>query len=128
MQGRMNPVATFLFASLILIFTGRPFILSLVGSVVPDRILMDSSKGLFSEGLNFDTYRYIFTGQFPDAYLAENANAAMISDAARQVPQSLLNSGIIALSSMTLNLLLGAPAAFVFARYMFPARSSPSCS
>ena len=122
MQGRMNPFATFLFASLILIFTGGPVILSLVGSVVPDRILMDSSKGLFSEGLNFDTYRYVFTGQLPEAYLAENANAAMISDAARQVPQSLLNSIIIALSSMALNLLLGAPAAFVFARYIFPGK------
>ena len=122
MQGRMNPFATFLFASLILIFTGGPVILSLVGSVVPDRILMDSSKGLFSEGLNFDTYRYVFTGQLPEAYLAENANAAMISDAARQVPESLLNSIIIALSSMALNLLLGAPAAFVFARYIFPGK------
>ena len=97
-------------------------ILSLVGSVVPDRILLDASKGLFSEGLNFETYRYVFTGQLPEAYLAENANAAMISDAARQVPQSLLNSGVIALSSMVLNLLLGAPAAFVFARYVFPGK------
>jgi len=122
MQGRSNPFATFLFASLILIFSGGPVILSLVGSVVPDRILLDGSKGLFSEGLNFDTYRYIFTGQLPDAYLAENANRAMISDAARQVPQSLLNSAVIALSSMALNLLLGAPAAFVFARYMFPGK------
>lgn len=122
MQGRLNPVATFLFASLILIFTGGPVILSLVGSVVPDRILLDSSKPLFSEGLNFDTYRYIFTGELPSSYLQENANRAMISDAARQVPQSLLNSGVIALSSMVLNLLLGAPAAFIFARYVFPGK------
>ncbi|WP_442580624.1 carbohydrate ABC transporter permease [Mesorhizobium sp. ASY16-5R] len=122
MQGRLNPFATFLFASLILLFTGGPVILSLIGSVVPDRVLLDSSKPLFGEGLNFDTYRYVFTGQLPDSYLAENANRAMISDAARQVPQSLLNSGVIALSSMLLNLLLGAPAAFIFARYLFPGK------
>ena len=97
-------------------------ILSAVGSVVPDRILLDSSKGLFSEGLDFDTYRYVFTGQLPDAYLADNANRAMISDAARQVPRSLLNSCIIALSSMLLNLIIGAPAAFIFARYLFPGK------
>jgi ABC-type glycerol-3-phosphate transport system permease component len=122
MQGRLNPFLTFLFAALILLFTGGPVILSAVGSVVPDRILLDSSKGLFSEGLDFDTYRYVFTGQLPDAYLADNANRAMISDAARQVPQSLLNSCIIALSSMLLNLIIGAPAAFIFARYLFPGK------
>lgn len=122
MQGRLNPFATFLFASLILVFSGGPVILSLVGSLVPDRILLDSSKSLFSEGPNFDSYRYIFTGQLPESYLADNANRAMISDAARQVPQSLVNSGIIALSSMLLNLLLGAPAAFIFARYVFPGK------
>ena len=116
MQRGLNPLLTFLFASLIVLFTGGPVILSLVGSVVPDRILLDSSRALFSEGLNFETYRYVFTGQLPDSYLAENANRAMISDAARQVPQSLLNSGVIAFSSMVLNLLIGAPAAYVFAR------------
>jgi multiple sugar transport system permease protein len=122
MQGRLNPFLTFFFAALILIFTGGPVILSAVGSVVPDRILLDSSKGLFSEGLNFETYRYVFTGQLPDSYLAANANRAMISDAARQVPQSLLNSAVIALSSMALNLLIGAPAAFMFARHLFPGK------
>lgn len=122
MKRGLHPFLTFLFASLIVLFTGGPVILSLIGSVVPDRILLDSSKGLFSEGLNFETYRYVFTGQLPDSYLAESANRAMISDAARQVPQSLLNSGIIAFSSMVLNLLIGAPAAYMFARYVFPGK------
>lgn len=122
MRRGLNPFLTFLFASLILLFAGGPVILSLIGSVVPDRILLDASKGLFSEGLNFETYRYVFTGQLPDSYLAENANRAMISDAARQVPQSLLNSGVVAFSSMVLNLLIGAPAAYMFARYAFPGK------
>ena len=122
MQRGLNPFLTLLFASLIVLFTGGPVILSLIGSVVPDRILLDGSKALFSEGLNFETYRYVFTGQLPKSYLAESANRAMISDAARQVPQSLINSGVIAFSSMVLNLLIGAPAAYVFARYVFPGK------
>ena len=122
MKRGLNPFLTFLFVSLIVLFTGGPVILSLIGSVVPDRILLDSSKALFSEGLNFETYRYVFTGQLPASYLAENANRAMISDAARQVPQSLLNSSVIAFSSMVLNLLIGAPAAYVFACYAFPGK------
>ncbi len=122
MQGRANPFLTYLFAGLILAFTGGPVVLSLVGSLVPDRIMLDRNKSLFEEGPSFETYRYIFTGQLPDSYLEANANRAMISDAARQVPRSLLNSAVIALSSMLLNLLLGTPAAFLFARYVFPGK------
>ena len=97
-------------------------LLSLYGSLVPDRILLDSSKSIFTEGPNFETYRYVFTGELPKSYLTEGANRAMISDAARQVPQSLINSAIIAFSAMSLNLLFGAPAAYIFARYVFPGK------
>ena len=122
MTGRLNPVLTFFFAAVIILFTGGPVLLALYGSLVPDRILLDSSKSIFTEGPNFETYRYIFTGELPKSYLTEGANRAMISNAARQVPQSLINSGIIAFSAMSLNLLFGAPAAYIFARYVFPGK------
>ena len=122
MTGRLNPVLTFFFAAVIILFTGGPVLLALYGSLVPDRILLDSSKSIFTEGLNFETYRYIFTGELPKSYLTEGANRAMISNAARQVPQSLINSAIIAFSAMSLNLLFGAPAAYIFARYVFPGK------
>jgi len=122
MTSRHNPVLTFIFAAIILLFTGGPVLLSLIGSLVPDRILLDPDKGIFSQGLNFETYRYVFTGQLPASYLTEGANRAMISNAARQVPQSLLNSLVISFSAMAFNLLLGAPAAFIFARYTFPGK------
>jgi ABC-type glycerol-3-phosphate transport system permease component len=119
---RHNPILTFLFAGIILLFTGGPVVLSLIGSVVPDRILLNSDAGLFDEGINFETYRYVFTGELPSAYLTEGANRAMISDAARQVPRSLWNSAVVAFAAMLLNLFLGAPAAFLFARYAFPGK------
>ncbi len=122
MTGRLNPVLTFFFAAVIILFTGGPVLLALYGSLVPDRILLDSSKSIFTEGPNFETYRYIFTGELPKSYLTEGANRAMISNAARQVPQSLINSAIIAFSAMSLNLLFGAPAAYIFARYVFPGK------
>jgi multiple sugar transport system permease protein len=124
MKARLHPVLTFLFAGLILLFTGGPVLLSLAGSLIPDRVLLDSNAGLFDYGVTFQTYRYIFTGQLPDAYLTEGANRAMISDAARQVPQSLWNSTVVATASMLLNLVLGAPAAFLFARYVFPGKKA----
>jgi ABC-type glycerol-3-phosphate transport system permease component len=122
MTGRLHPILTCTFAVLILLFTGGPVLLSLYGSLVPDRVLLNPEKSILTEGPNFETYRYVFTGQLPDSYLQESANRAMISDAARQVPRALLNSSINALAAMFLNLLLGAPAAFVFARYIFPGR------
>lgn len=122
MIGRQHPVLTLFVAALILLFTGGPVLLSLYGSLVPDRVLLSADKNILTEGLNFETYRYVFTGQLPDSYLQETANRAMISDAARQVPRALVNSSINALAAMILNLLLGAPAAFVFARYVFPGK------
>ncbi len=122
MPGRLHPILTFAFAALILIFSGGPVLLSLYGSLVPDKVLLSPDKSLFTEGPNFETYRYVFTGQLPDSYQAEGANRAMISDAARQVPQALFNSSLNALAAMLLNLILGAPAAFVFARYVFPGK------
>jgi len=106
-------------SALILIFTGGPVVLALVGSLVPDRVLFDPNKGVFQEGLILDNYRYVFTGELPKAYKEPGANRAMISDAARQVPGALWNSTQVALAAAALNLLLGAPAAFVFARYTF---------
>ena len=122
MAGRLHPVLTFVFATLILVFSGGPVLLSLYGSLVPDRVLLDDTKSILTEGPSLETYRYIFTGQLPDSYQQESANRAMISDAARQVPQALLNSAVNALAVMMLNLVLGAPAAFIFARYIFPGK------
>jgi ABC-type glycerol-3-phosphate transport system permease component len=122
MAGRLHPVATFIFAALILLFTGGPVLLSLYGSITPDRVLLDPDVSIFDEGPNFETYRYIFTGELPASYEKATANRAMISDAARQVPRALVNSAVNALAAMVLNLLLGAPAAFVFARYIFPGK------
>jgi len=122
MAGRLHPILTVAFAALILLFTGGPVLLSLYGSLVPDRVLLSPDKSILTEGPNFETYRYVFTGQLPDSYQQESANRAMISDAARQVPRALVNSSINALAAMVLNLILGAPAAFVFALYVFPGK------
>ena len=122
MVGRLHPILTFTLATLILLFTGGPVLLSLYGSLVPDRVLLSPDKSILTEGPSLETYRYVFTGQLPESYQQASANRAMISDAARQVPGALINSSINALAAMVLNLLLGAPAAFVFARYIFPGK------
>lgn len=120
MQKR-NPLLTAIGAFLILLFTGGPILLAFVGSIVPDRVMFNPDRGLFDE-VTLENYRFIFTGELPAAYQESGANRAMISDAARQVPRSLWNSAQIALAALVINLVLGAPAAFVYARYLFPGK------
>lgn len=122
MPGRASRLGTAVLALLILAFIGGPVLLAFYGSVVPDRVLLDRSLSVFDGGLSLESYRYIFTGELPAAYLVEGANRAMISDAARQVPQSLWNSTRIAVAAMVLNLVIGAPAAYMFARHVFPGK------
>lgn len=119
---RLRSPLVALTALIVLLFTGGPVFLSFYGSVVPDRVLLSGEISVLDTGPNFENYRYVFTGELPASYEAGTANRAMISDAARQVPGSLWNSLRIALACMALNILLGAPAAFVFARYVFPAK------
>lgn len=111
-------------ALLLFAFAAGPVLLAAVGSVVPDRVLFDPDRSILDGGASLENYRYIFTGELPSAYMAEGANRGMISDAARQVPGALWNSAQIALSVMALNLVLGAPAAFAFARMAFPAKKA----
>lgn len=118
---RGNPIATAVGAFLILLFTGGPVLLTFAGSVIPDRVMFATDRGLFDE-VTLENYRYIFTGEVPPAYLKSGANRTMISDAARQAPLSLWNSMQIALAALVINLVLGAPAAFIYARYAFPGK------
>jgi multiple sugar transport system permease protein len=108
-------------ALLILIFTAGPIALAFLGSVIPDRVMFASNRGLFDE-VTVENYRFIFTGELPPAYQQSGANRTMISDAARQAPRSLWNSTQISLAALAINLILGTPAAFIFARYTFPGK------
>jgi multiple sugar transport system permease protein len=118
---RRSPILTAIGALVVLLFAGGPILLAFLGSVIPDRVMFASDRGLFDE-VTLENYSYIFTGEIPPAYLKSGANRTMISDAARQVPLSLLNSAEIAIAVLALNLIIGAPAAFVYARYIFPGK------
>ena len=73
---KRNPFLTALGAFLILLFTGGPILLALIGSIVPDRVMFDPDRGLFDE-VTLENYRFIFTGELPPAYLESGANRTM---------------------------------------------------
>jgi ABC-type glycerol-3-phosphate transport system permease component len=115
---RAGGILTAIGAFLILLFTAGPLVLAIGGSVIPDRVMFASDRGLFDE-VTLENYRFVFTGEVPPAYLKSGANRTMISDAARQAPLSLWNSAQIALAALVINIVLGAPAAFIYGRYLF---------
>jgi multiple sugar transport system permease protein len=121
MRRNGHPFLTALGAFFILLFTAGPILLAFIGSIVPDRVMFASDRGLFDE-VTLENYRFIFTGELPPAYQKSGANRTMISDAARQAPRSLWNSAQISLAALFINLVLGTPAAFVYARYVFPGK------
>ena len=121
MRRNGHPFLTAIGVFLILLFTAGPILLAFLGSIIPDRVMFASNRGLFDE-VTLENYRFIFTGELPPAYLQSGANRTMISDAARQAPRSLWNSAQISLAALIINLILGTPAAFVYARYVFPGK------
>jgi multiple sugar transport system permease protein len=121
MRRNRHSILTALGACLVLLFTAGPILLAFLGSVIPDRVMFASDRGLFDE-VTLENYRFVFTGELPPAYQQSGANRTMISDAARQAPRSLWNSAQISLAALVINLVLGTPAAFIYARYMFPAK------
>jgi multiple sugar transport system permease protein len=121
MRRNGHPFLTAIGAFFILLFTAGPILLAFIGSIVPDRVMFASDRGLFDE-VTLENYRFIFTGELPPAYQKSGANRTMISDAARQAPRSLWNSAQISLAALFINLVLGTPAAFVYARYVFPGK------
>jgi multiple sugar transport system permease protein len=117
-------VLLYLAALVLFLFSAGPVFLSLLGSIIPDQALFSFPPDWFGRGFTLDNYRYIFTGQLPASYEVRGAVRGMISDAARQVPASMLNSGVVALSVLVVNVVLGAPAAYAFARMRFRGKTT----
>jgi ABC-type glycerol-3-phosphate transport system permease component len=120
---RLGRPLLYLAALVLFLFCAGPVFLSLLGSVIPDQALFSFPADWFGRGFTYDNYRYIFTGELPRSYEIRGANRGMISDAARQVPGSMINSMIVALAVMAVNVVLGAPAAYAFARMRFRGRT-----
>jgi ABC-type glycerol-3-phosphate transport system permease component len=119
MPERLGRLLLYVAALALFLFSAAPVVLSLLGSVIPDQALFSFPPDWFGRGFTYDNYRYIFTGEMPRSYEIRGANRGMISDAARQVPGSMVNSMQVALAVMAVNLVLGAPAAYAFARMRF---------
>ncbi len=111
-------------ALIVFLFCAGPLFLTLFGGIIPDAALLSYPPKWFSMKPSFAYYRYIFFGVVPSAYEERGAMRSMITEEARQIPHSMMNSAIIAFSVMGINILFGGMASFAFARIRFKGKSA----
>lgn len=102
-------------------FVLAPFAMTLLASMTPDAALISRPPSWFSHGFTLDNYRYILTGEVPAQYLTTDGSRSfsMISEEIRRLPHSMLNSTVVALVVMTINLVFACAAAYAIGRLKF---------
>lgn len=103
----------------VFLFSAGPLLLTALGGVIPESALLSSPPRWFSEAPSLENYSYIFFGTLPTSSKRSGTNRAMISEEARQIPRAMLNSAIIAVSVMAINILFASMSAYAFARLNF---------
>jgi multiple sugar transport system permease protein len=112
-------VLIYVVASVVFLFSAGPLLLTALGGVIPDAALLSVPPKWFSKRPTLDYYRYIFFGVIPRSYEVRGSDRGMISQEARQIPQAMLNSAIVATAVMAVNIVFASMAGYAFSRINF---------
>jgi multiple sugar transport system permease protein len=104
---------------MLIVYIGGPFVWMAVASVQGENDLLRHPPYLIPRNPTLDNYNYVFTGKIPTDYEVKGQLRSRISQEARLIAPALKNSFIVALTVMVINLLIGTPAAYTFARINF---------
>jgi multiple sugar transport system permease protein len=104
-----------------------PFAWVLSASLQSESAIFKRPPDWIPQPLSLDNYTYVFTGRVPFSTDSSNNNniglTAGITGEPLFIPSSLVNSLVIALAVLALNLVLGMLTAYVFARERFGGRT-----
>src|SRR5437879_11858191 len=106
----------------VVVFALAPFAWVVISGFLPEVAILTVLPDWFKFGMILDNYRYIVTGEVPRAYQVGGVLRRMISEEVRAVPRAAFNSTVVALGTLVLNWVLGAPAAYAYARMSFTGR------
>lgn len=104
---------------LLIIYILGPFLWMAIASFQGENELLKRPPSIIPQNPTTDNYRYVFTGQIPTAYEVKGQLRSRISQEARLIAPALKNSFVVAIVVMVINLILGTPAAYTFARINF---------
>jgi multiple sugar transport system permease protein len=96
-----------------------PFGWALSASLQTESALFVRPPHWVPEPATIENYRYVFTGEVPQAYETRGLLRSPVTQEARTLPEGLRNSFVVALFVVLINLVLGALAAHTFARERF---------
>jgi len=101
---------------LLIVYIAGPFLWVMSASFQGENELLSKPPSFIPKNPTMDNYRYVFTGQVPTAYEVTGQLRSRISQEARLIAPALVNSFIIAICVLLINLLFATPAAYSFAR------------
>jgi multiple sugar transport system permease protein len=96
-----------------------PFLWALSASLQTESALFERPPDWVPDPVTTENYRYVFTGEVPQAYETRGLLRSPVTQEARTLPEGLRNSFVVAFFVVTINLVLGALAAYTFARERF---------
>jgi multiple sugar transport system permease protein len=96
-----------------------PFLWALSASLQTESALFERPPHWVPDPATTENYRYVFTGDVPQAYEARGLLRSPVTQEARTLPEGLRNSFLVAFFVVLINLVLGTLAAYTFARERF---------
>lgn len=108
---------------MLIVYIGGPFVWMAVASMQGENDLLRHPPDLIPKNPTLDNYNYVFTGKIPTAYEVKGQLRSRISQEARLIAPALKNSFVVAITVMVINLLIGTPAAYTFARIKFKGKA-----
>ena len=112
----LNSIFLNLLVILLIVYIAGPFLWVMSASFQGENELLSKPPSFIPKNPTTDNYRYVFTGQVPTAYAVTGQLRSRISQEARLIAPALVNSFIIAICVLLINLLFATPAAYSFAR------------
>lgn len=104
---------------MLIVYIGGPFVWMAVASIQGENALLKHPPDVIPKNPTLDNYNYVFTGKIPTSYEVKGQLRSRISQEARLIAPALKNSFVVAITVMVINLLIGTPAAYTFARINF---------
>lgn len=120
----LERVLLYLAALLLIIFVIGPFLWVVSASFQLETALFKRPPEWIPASPTVANYRYVFTGEVPAAYEERGLLRSPITKEALFLPQSIGNSFVVAILVTIFNLVLGALAAYTFARENFRGRGA----
>jgi multiple sugar transport system permease protein len=96
-----------------------PFLWAVSASLQTESELFERPPHWLPQPATTENYKYVFTGDVPQAYEVRGLLRSPVTQEARTLPEGLRNSFIVAFFVVLINLVLGAMAAYTFARERF---------